>query len=90
MTGRAPPSSERELFASMLECARQGVEIRRRERRVNRRLARLNLRLERSRAGYAIPQAITQETELDGKKHRHQVASSRGGCRHDNRRNRKD
>ena len=60
------PSAERELFASMLECARQGAEIRRRERRVNRRLARRNLRLERSRSSYAIADRYSTLCEAFG------------------------
>jgi hypothetical protein len=60
------PSAERELFASMLECACHGAKIRRRERRVNRRLARLNLRLERNRSGYAIADRTSTLCEVFG------------------------
>lgn len=60
------PSSERELFASMLDCACRGAEILRRERRINRRLSRWNLRLERDRTGYAIADRISTLCEAVG------------------------
>lgn len=66
MTDRLIPPSERELFASMLECARQGAEIRRRVRRVNRRLSRRNLRLERGPTGYAISDRTSTLCEAFG------------------------
>ena len=66
MKAPSTPSVERELFASMLECARHGAEIRRRVRRVNRRLACLNLRLERDRSGYAIADRISTLCEAIG------------------------
>ncbi|MGE8128958.1 hypothetical protein ACQKQD_18455 [Methylobacterium sp. NPDC080182] len=66
MTDRLPPPSERELFASMLECARQGAEIRRRERRVTRWLGRRNLRLERDPSGYAISDRYSTLCEATG------------------------
>lgn len=66
MTDRLIPPSEREMFASMLECARQGAEIRRRERRVTRRLGRRNLLLERGPTGYAISDRYSTLCEAFG------------------------
>jgi hypothetical protein len=66
MTDRLTLPSEREMFASMLECARQGAEIRRRERRVTRRLGRRNLRLERDTSGYAISDRYSTLCEAFG------------------------
>lgn len=66
MKDRCIPLSEGEMFASMLECARQGAEIRRRERRVTRRLGRRNLRLERDPTGYAISDRYSTLCEVFG------------------------